>query len=260
MRKIEAVIFDFAGTTIDFGSFAPVGAFLEAFRLKKIEPTLDEVRAPMGMLKKEHIRTMLEMERIDKCFRELYGQSYTEKDLDEMYDFYEKSLIEVLKNYAKPKPFVLDTIEALRQKGIKIGGTTGYNDKMMSVIIPCAKENGYSPDYFCTPDAVSQKSRPRPFMVFKCMEELDVSSVNAVIKVGDTVSDIQEGKNAGVISIGVVEGSSEMGLTEDEWNALSESKKEQKREIVRNIYINAGADYVMNNMADLLKIIDEMER
>ena len=60
MSRIEAVIFDWAGTTVDYGCFAPVQVFIEVFRHVGIEPTMDEVRAPMGMLKRDHIKTMLE--------------------------------------------------------------------------------------------------------------------------------------------------------------------------------------------------------
>ncbi len=259
MRKIEAVIFDWAGTTVDFGSFAPVGAFIETFRSKKIEPTLEEVRAPMGMLKKEHIRTMLEMPRIAECYKTLYGGSYTEEVLDEMYEFYENAMVAVLNNYAEPKPFVLDAVKELRARGIKIGSTTGYNDKLIEIVAKKAKENGYEPDYRCTPDAVDSKSRPRPFMVFKNMEMLNISSVDAVIKVGDTVSDIKEGKNAGVVAVGVIEGSSEMSLSEAEWNSLSDDAKDKERARVREIYINAGADYSINNMSELCDLITKLE-
>ena len=50
-------------------------------------------------------------------------------------------------------------------------------------------------------------------MIFKNMEKLKVSSVKNVIKVGDTVSDINEGIDAGVVTVGVIEGSSIMALS-----------------------------------------------
>ncbi len=259
MRKIEAVIFDWAGTTVDFGSNAPVGAFLATFRMKNIEPTLEEVRRPMGMLKKEHIRAMLEMPRIEACFVELYGHKYTEADLDEMYEYYEDALLSVLNDYADPKPFVLDEIQKLRDRGIKIGSTTGYNDKMMSIVVPKAAENGYKVDFWCSPDLVDSKSRPRPYMVFRNMEMLNVSSVNAVIKVGDTVADIHEGVNAGVVAVGIIEGSSVMGLNEEEFDALSDVEKEAEAVRVTEVYQQAGADYVIRNMSELCGLIDEIE-
>ena len=55
---IKAVIFDWAGTTVDYGCFAPVQAFMETFKAAGVEPTMEETRKPMGMLKIDHIRTM----------------------------------------------------------------------------------------------------------------------------------------------------------------------------------------------------------
>ena len=63
MAKIQAVILDWAGTAVDFGSTSPMSAFKEAFRRAGVEVTDDETRAPMGLLKRDHIRTMLKMER-----------------------------------------------------------------------------------------------------------------------------------------------------------------------------------------------------
>ena len=73
MRKIEAVIFDWAGTTVDYGCFAPVQAFQEAFAHHGVPVTLEETRKPMGMLKRDHIRTMLRMERIARAVGLLPG-------------------------------------------------------------------------------------------------------------------------------------------------------------------------------------------
>ena len=69
MNKIEAVIFDWAGTTVDFGCFAPVNVFIEIFKEVGIEVTMEEARLPMGMLKWDHIKTMLQMERISNLWR-----------------------------------------------------------------------------------------------------------------------------------------------------------------------------------------------
>lgn len=256
--SVKAVILDWAGTTVDYGCFAPVGAFLEAFQRRGIEPTLSEVREPMGMLKKEHIKTMLEMERIDICWQEKFGRRYTAEDLDDLYRIYEKELFAVLPKYADVKPGVLETMQALRDKGIKIGSTTGYTDEMMGIVVPEAAKNGYAPDFWCSPDSVGGKGRPYPYMVFENMKRLGIGSVQEVVKIGDTISDILEGKNAGVYSIGIVEGSSEMGLTKEEYEALSESKKKELIEAVTKRYMAAGADAVILSMGELMAQIEKL--
>lgn len=83
--KYEAVIFDWAGTTVDYGCFAPVQAFLDSFHEYGIDPTMEEVRGPMGMLKIDHIRTMLQGERISGLWKEKYGRDWTEEDVHAVY-------------------------------------------------------------------------------------------------------------------------------------------------------------------------------
>ncbi|WP_443770258.1 phosphonoacetaldehyde hydrolase [Anaerostipes sp.] len=172
-----------------------------------------------------------------------------------MYTIYEKMLLGVLDQFAEVKPKVIETMEFLRKHGIKIGSTTGYTDKMMAIVTKKAKENGYEPDTWFSPDAVHQKGRPYPYMIFKNMEVLEVTSVEHVIKVGDTISDIKEGKNAGVLSVAVLEGSSEMGLSQEEYEALSEEEKQDLCEKTKQNFLKAGADYVIRDMSDLLGIV-----
>ena len=255
MRQIEAVIFDWAGTTVDYGCFAPVQAFVEVFKHFGIEPTMQEVREPMGMLKIDHIRTMLKMPRIQKLWEEKYGQASTEEDVEKLYGLFEEKLMSILDRFAQPKPYVLDTIEKLRACNVKIGSTTGYTDEMMSVVVPKAKEAGYELDVWFSPDSVGSAGRPYPYMIFRNMEALRVSSVDKVVKVGDTISDILEGRHAGVFTVGVIEGSSEMGLTEEEYENLLQSEKEEKIEEVCQKFLSAGADAVILHMGELIDIL-----
>ena len=71
--KPQLVIFDWAGTTVDYGCFAPVNAFALAFQKFGVTPTVEEIRAPMGMLKRDHIRTMLAMPAIRQQWEEKQG-------------------------------------------------------------------------------------------------------------------------------------------------------------------------------------------
>lgn len=260
MGKIEAVIFDWAGTTVDYGCFAPVQAFVEVFRHFGIEPTTEEVREPMGMLKRDHIKTMLQMERIHDLWVEKYKREADEADIDKMYGMFEEKLMGILDRFTEPKPYVLEAVAELRGMGIKIGSTTGYTDEMMKIVTEGAKEAGYEPDAWFSPNAVGDAGRPYPYMIFKNMEVLGISSTANVIKVGDTVSDIKEGKNAGVLSVGVIEGSSEMALSEEEYRSLSDQEREARIEKVRETFKNAGADYVIRNMGELTSLVKEIEK
>ena len=254
--RLEAVIFDWAGTTVDYGCFAPVQAFREIFKQYGIEPTMEETRKPMGMLKKDHIRTMLQMERISEEFRRIHGRPFTEQDVDAMHEKFQDMLLGILDQYAEPKDYVLETVEALRRKGIRIGSTTGYTDMMMEIVVREAKKAGYEPDCWFSPDSTGHVGRPYPYMVFKNMEALKVSSVKNVIKVGDTISDIKEGKNAGAFTVGLIEGSSEMGLTREEYLALEPQKREEMIQTVTERYLEAGADLVLQDIRGLLELVE----
>lgn len=254
MKDMECVIFDWAGTTVDYGCFAPVQAFVEIFRHFGIEPTMEEVREPMGMLKRDHIKTMLGMERIHGLWMEKYGKEPTEEDVDAMHDLFQEKLMGILDQFADPKPYVVETVAKLREMGIKIGSTTGYTDAMMEIVVPKAKEQGYEPDAWFSPNAVNNMGRPYPYMIFENMKSLQITSVDKVIKVGDTLSDIREGKNAGVYTIGVVEGSSELGMTEEEYAALNEQERQQAVQKVTERFLQAGADEVILHMGQLLEV------
>lgn len=255
MKEIEAVIFDWAGTTVDYGSFAPVQAFIEAFKEFGITPTVEEVREPMGMLKWNHIYTMMQMSRITEEWKKLHGRMWKKEDVDAVYEKSEQAIFKILHKFAEPKPYVLETVNELRKLGIKIGSTTGYTDKMMEIVVPAAKEKGYDPDFWCSPNTVDNMGRPYPYMIYKNMQVLGVHGAENVIKVGDTVADIKEGLAAGVITVGIVEGSSLMGLSEAEYENLSVEEKAEQYRCVREVYEKAGADYVISNMLELTTLV-----
>lgn len=258
-KKIKAVVFDWAGTTVDYGSFAPVQAFIEAFKKFDVAPTTQEVRVPMGMLKWKHIETIMKMQRVSDEWEKTHKRKFTKEDVDAVYKESETALLNILENFADVKPHVLDTISFLRENGIKIGSTTGYTDQMMDIVVPKAKTNGYSPDFWCTANSTNNMGRPYPYMLFKNLETLKILSTDQVIKVGDTAADIAEGKNAGVISVGIVEGSSVMGYSEMEYNSLSDAQKQMENKRVEKVYKDCKADYIIKNMSEVPALIKQIE-
>lgn len=250
MSKITCVIMDWAGTAIDYGCFAPLNAFLRVFGEKGLEITYRQAREPMGLLKIDHIKAILNMPEVNSKFRELYKREWNTGDVQEMYASFEKHLFASLRDFTDPIPGVIETMEILRSRGIKIGSTTGYTQAMMDVVRPEAEAKGYVTDNLVTPDNLPA-GRPAPYMIYRNMIDLAIPSVDQVIKVGDTIADIKEGVNAKVHSIGIVEGSNEMGLTEAEYNALPADRKEELMAEVRNRMFNAGANNVLNSIREL---------
>ncbi|MBP3965657.1 phosphonoacetaldehyde hydrolase [Paenibacillus sp. DLE-14] len=255
--SIKGVILDWAGTAVDYGCFAPVAVFIEVFANKGIDITWEEARKPMGMLKIDHLRTLCEMERIAGLWEDKYGRTPNDVDVNEMYADFERLLFSILANYAEPIRGVIALMERLREQGIKIGSTTGYTFEMMKVVSAEAKKRGYAPDCLVTPDDVPA-GRPYPWMIYENAIRLGLYPMKHMAKAGDTISDIQEGVNAGVWTVGILKGSSELGLTEAEVAACPPEELKEKLQAVELKYRAAGAHYVIDSIGELDTVIAEI--
>jgi len=254
MKKVECIIMDWAGTSIDFGCFAPVDAFAKAFNGLQIQMTVEEIRVPMGLAKREHIRQLLQTPRINTLFLEKQQRVWSDEDVDSLNMSFEKYLFTNLSNYTTPIPQVVETLERLKAEGVKIGSTTGYTAEMMKIVRPEASKKGYNVDSCVTPDDFPA-GRPAPFMIFQNMINLNVQYLDRVVKVGDTIEDIKEGVRAKVWTIGVILGGNILGLTEEETKRIPENDLKEKINIIKNNMLQAGADYVINTIAELPEII-----
>lgn len=257
LTEIEAVIFDWAGTTIDYGCFAPLDVFIEVFKKRGIEVEPEEAREPMGLLKWQHIREMCNMDRIANLWKEKFGRFPSDSDVDDLYADFEPMLFSILSNYCNPIPGAVELVKRLKEKGIKIGSTTGYTAEMMAVVAPEAKERGYFPDSIVTSDDVPS-GRPFPWMCYQNAMNLGVYPMKHIIKVGDTISDINEGVNAGCWTVGVLKGSSALGLKESEVNALAPEILLEKMDEVSRKFKEAGAHYVVTSIGEVDQLIPEI--
>lgn len=257
--RVEGVIFDWAGTTVDYGCFAPVNVFINIFKMRGIDVTLAEAREPMGMLKRDHVKAMLSMDRINNLFIEKFNRKWDEVDVDAFYEDFEEQLFATLREYTDPVPGVLELIGRLRERDIKIGSTTGYTKEMIEIVSEEAKVKGYLPDYKITSTEVPA-GRPCPYMIFKNILELEISGRSNTVKVGDTISDIKEGRSAGVWSVGVVKGGSDLGMTLEEVKDIESSELNNRVASVREKMLEAGAHYVIDEIGDLDIVLDEIEK
>ncbi|MCU6710185.1 phosphonoacetaldehyde hydrolase [Paenibacillus sp. J5C_2022] len=258
-KKISAVIFDWAGTTVDYGCMAPLEAFIQSFRKEGIHVTDEEVRGPMGMKKKDHIRALLELESVRLQWTEKFGKLPEESDVDQLYASFEPMLMAVLPNYTEVIPGAIELVDSLRLKGMKIGSTTGYTLDMMKVVTAEAEKQGYKPDYWIASDEVPA-GRPAPYMCYRNALELQVFPMDTCVKIGDTVSDIQEGINAGAWSVGVICGGSEFGLTERQTQELGEEELRTRMAAVRSRFERAGAHFTVDAIAELETVIEEINQ
>ncbi|WP_152396186.1 phosphonoacetaldehyde hydrolase [Paenibacillus guangzhouensis] len=255
--KIKGVIFDWAGTMVDYGCFAPLVVFVNVFKKRGIEITAEEARGPMGMLKRDHIKALLAMERIAGLWQERNGRLPEEADVDALYADFEPMLFADLARYTDPIPGALDVVVNLRERGLKIGSTTGYTAEMMEIVATEAKRKGYAPDTLVTPNDVFA-GRPYPWMCYRNAELLGIYPMGAMVKVGDTVSDVLEGVNAGMWSVGVIKGGSELGLSEEEVANMPAEELEARMKAVEARFKAAGAHYVIQHIGELPALLDQI--
>lgn len=254
MTKFKAVVFDWAGTMVDFGSFAPMGVFVKAFETFGITATIDQARAPMGAAKWDHIRAMMDDADIAAQWQAKYGAAPTDADVDKVYEIFVPMNEEVAADYADLIPGALDTIGFLRAEGIKIGSTTGYTRSIMERVLPVATKQGYEPDNLVCSDDLPE-GRPGPLGMYKCMVDLVAYPPEAILKVDDTAPGIKEGVAAGCITVGLALSGNEVGKTVEELAAMSETDIAPLRERATAILRDAGADHVIDTVADLPDLI-----
>ncbi len=255
--KLKAVIFDWAGTTVDYGCFAPTGVFMEVFRLKGIEITSAEARRPMGMYKRDHIKVISQYPRINEEWNNKYGRDCNESDIEEMFQNFIPLQLSVIDKYSQIVPELPEALKVIRSMGLKIGSTTGYTDEMMKILTQSAAKQGYTPDTMVCAFDVSA-GRPAPWMAFRNAELLGIYPMQAILKIGDTIADIEEGVNAGMWSVGVIKSSNEMGLTIDEISKMDKGELEKRKLHVRNVFMNAGADFVIDSLSEIEELIEKI--
>lgn len=258
MTKFKAVVFDWAGTMIDFGSFAPMGVFVKAFEKFGITATIEQARAPMGAPKWNHIRAMMDDADIAAQWSAKYGHAPTDADVDKVYEVFVPMNEEVVADYADLVPGATDVIAYLRGKGIKIGSTTGYTRSIMERVLPVAARQGYEPDNLVCADDLPE-GRPGPLGMYQCFVDLVAYPPSAVIKVDDTEPGIAEGVAAGCITVGLALSGNFAGKTPEELAALSETEVDALRRHATEKLKAAGADYVIDTVADLPALMEQLE-
>jgi phosphonoacetaldehyde hydrolase len=254
---IRLVVFDWAGTTVDHGSCAPVAPFVSAFARQSVEVMPAEVRGPMGVHKKDHIRALLLLPDVADRWRAAHGRDWTEADVEDVYQSFIPLQMETLTAHAAPIEGVPSAVAELRQRGIKIGGTTGYFRAAADRLAPAARRLGYAPDISLCPDDVPA-GRPAPWMIFRIMEASGIYPPAAVVKIGDTIPDIEEGRNAGVWSVGVTQTGSIVGCMAEEFVAMPAQERFDRVAAAARQLIAAGAHAVISSAAEAPALIDRL--
>jgi phosphonoacetaldehyde hydrolase len=248
--NIKLVVFDWAGTLVDFGCRAPLIAFLEAFERAGLPISEEVARRPMGAHKRDHVCEILRYPDVAARVRSALSHEPDDVLVQEIYEAFTRRLLKVLPAYAAPIPGAVDALRNLRERGIAIGSTTGYTRAMMDVLEPVAHAAGLEPDALICSDEVPQ-SRPAPWACFRLAERFGVYPMSRSVKVGDTPADMAEGLNAGMICVGVSESGNEVGLSLEQLAALDAAERAARVRVAETRLREAGARAVLPSVAEL---------
>lgn len=254
---LRAVVLDWAGTAVDYGCLGPAAVFVEVFKKFGIAVTTAEARQFMGLRKIDHIRSMCRLPAVVAGWQSAHGRTPDERDVDALYAETEPMMVAAVASHAEPIPGLLSFVQGMREKDMKIGSSTGYTRPMMEVMIPEARRRGYLPDAVVTSSDVPE-GRPYPWMCYLNAIELRVYPMQAMVKIGDTPSDVYEGLNAGMWTIGLTKSGNLLGLPAEACDRLEPTELSRRLGSAERELKTAGAHFTAEGIWAVLPIIEEI--
>jgi phosphonoacetaldehyde hydrolase len=252
---IKAVIFDWAGTMVDFGCMAPVDALIDAFAAQGVAITAADARRDMGRAKRDHVWAILNNPSVAAAWTAAKGAAPTSADADAIYQALEPLIEAAATRCADLIPGAAAVAADLRSLGVKIGSGTGYTRQMMSGILPRAAAQGYAPEVVvCAGETPS--GRPAPLMTWKALIALDAWPAQACVKVDDATVGVEEGRLAGCWTIGLAASGNGVGLSLPDYRALAEPDRLGRVAAAAEQLKAAGADYVIDTVADIRPVLE----
>lgn len=257
--RVKAAILDWSGTTADAYVLAPAVVFVDVFRKHGVEITMPEARGPMGLRKDLHIKALTEAPEIAERWEGVHGKRPGQAEVDAMFADFVPMQIACLREYTTLLPGVAETTQRLQAEGIKLGSTTGFVRPMVDILEADARKQGYVPDASVAGDEVINGARPKPFMVYRNLDLLDVHPIQSVVKVDDTVTGVGEALEAGCWGVGIARYSNYMDIDSLEHaESLSEAEMQRRLAYTREVLIKTGAHYVIDTIDELPAVIDDV--
>jgi phosphonoacetaldehyde hydrolase len=256
---IRAVMLDWAGTTVDHGSMAPVLALQTLFVQHGITLSAEDVRRDMGLLKRDHIQAILALPNISAEWKSITGRAPGEAEVLSLFEEFGPLQMKIIAQHSQVIPGVTQIVKDWQSRGIRIGSTTGYTRQMLAPVLAQASQQGFQPDASVCPDEVGA-GRPAPWMLMKNAQLLGVYPPTTCVKIGDTVVDVEEGRNAGMWTIGLTRTGNLVGVDGEQWAQMPETTKNARLDHAKKILIEAGADYVAEDLASCNQALAKIER
>lgn len=254
---LQAVVLDWAGTVVDFGSFAPTQIFVEAFAEFGVAVSLEEARGPMGMGKWDHIRTLCNQPAIAERYRAAVGRLPTDDDVTALYERFMPLQIEKIALHSALIPGALEAITTLREHGLKIGSCSGYPAVVMEKVVALARQNGYMADHVVATDDVPH-GRPHPAQALANVIALGVTDVAACVKVDDTWPGILEGRSAGMWTVALTCSGNALGLTHEQYTALPAAELATQRARIAQLFEGSRPHYLIDTIVELPAVIADI--
>ena len=263
MGSINAVLFDLGGTVIDKYSLAPLHALDKTFQDTGVILNANLLKKDMGNRKDVHIRKILETPQCKDIWNKVKKRDFNEFDMDDLVEAYKINQNRLVINFNEPLPHVKNTFNILRNGyRLKIGSTTGYFRETVDIIEKdlIKRENIYF-DSTVAGDDIENGYRPRPYMIFKNLEKLNISPIQSILKVDDTTAGIVEGLEAGCWTVGISRYSSLMNFhdLEDEEN-IDNIDLLKKEDDVKKQLLEAGAHYVISTIKEIPAVVEDINR
>ena len=257
--KVKALILDWSGTTADAYVLAPAVVFVDVFRKHGVEISMAEARGPMGLRKDLHIKALTEVPEIAARWEGVHGKRPGQEEVDAMFADFVPMQLACLREFTALLPGVAETTQRLQAEGIKIGSSTGFIRPMVDILEEDAKKQGYVPDASVAGDEVVHGARPKPFMVYRNLDLLDVHPIQSVVKVDDTVSGVGEALEAGCWGVGVARYSNYMDIDSLEHEkSLSGAEMQRRLAFTRETLRKAGAHYILDTLNELPEVIEDV--
>jgi phosphonoacetaldehyde hydrolase len=257
--KVKGIVLDWSGTTADAYVLAPAVVFVEVFKKHGVEISMAEARGPMGLRKDLHIKELTQVPEIAERWKGVHGSYPDQGSVDAMFADFVPMQLACLREYTTLLPHVAEVTQAFQKDGIKIGSSTGFVRSMVDILEVDAKTQGYTPDASVAGDEVEHGARPKPFMVYRNLDLMDIHPIQSVVKVDDTVSGVGEALEAGCWGVGIARYSNYMDIDSmAHYESLSEAEIERRLMATREILRKAGAHYVIDTFDQLPEVIADV--
>lgn len=258
VTRVRAVVLDWAGTTVDFGSRAPIAAILAACAQAGVAVTEEEARRPMGRAKRDHLRELLFDPAVAERWRAARGVSPGEAEVDALYRDFLVLQAECVVAESGLIEGAAQAVAHCRARGLGIGATTGYTRDLLDRVAARARDEGYEPDVSLSADDV-HPGRPAPWLCLEAARRLGVYPMAAVVKIDDTVAGVAAGRHAGAWAVGVVESGNEVGLARAALESLPADGRSAVAQRASARLTEAGAHFLISTIAELPAVLDRID-